>query len=155
MIKLATPRREEAGQPAKSEVEILRELAAGRCPFTGEELPIENCYQSTEVVRALFAAIGALEREAKPQIPRNAGRSWSPEEDASLGSRFDRGVPIPELAREHERTRGAIVSRLEKLGKIGLAAAVVNALRGSADNAPATAKLNEAPLGAARVHWKK
>ena len=41
---------------------ILRALAEGKDPLTGEELPDESCYQSAKVLRALLAGIEALEK---------------------------------------------------------------------------------------------
>jgi hypothetical protein len=48
----------------------------------------------------------------------NAGRPWSPEEDALLGQSFDAGKTIEVLASEHKRSRFAIEARLVKLGRI-------------------------------------
>jgi len=47
---------------------------------------------------------------------RNAGASWTEEEDSSLLREFQSGMKIFEIAREHGRTNGAIRARLRKHG---------------------------------------
>lgn len=101
---------------------ILEALADGVHPFTGEELPDENLYQNAKVLRALLAAMEALERagtrEARQAaLPSKAGNPWSEEEDHVLVARFEEGTSFRELAKEHGRTAGAVKSRLTKLGK--------------------------------------
>jgi len=103
--------------------QIIQSLAEGRCPQTGQTLPANSPYQSADVVRALFIAIGALERAERKEmrvttLPEHAGRSWDVEEDQQLSREFDVGRSIADLAQMHKRTRGAIQSRLEKLGKM-------------------------------------
>ena len=51
----------------------------------------------------------------------NAGQAyepWSEDEDQELCDGFDSGLSIPQLSEKHQRSRGAIRSRLKKLGKI-------------------------------------
>lgn len=43
---------------------------------------------------------------------------WDAEEDQSLVADFESGTPIKDLAQTHQRTEGAIRSRLMKLGKL-------------------------------------
>jgi len=50
--------------------------------------------------------------------PGNAGKSWTEDEDHRLVAAFDAGTPVAALARTHERTTGAINSRLVKLGRL-------------------------------------
>lgn len=102
---------------------IIRALADGVDPFTGEVFPEDSVYQHPQVVRALFAAVQALEyqekrRERERNLPRNAGTPWTAEEDERLSQAFDSGKSIKELAQFHERTHGAIQARLVKLGKL-------------------------------------
>jgi hypothetical protein len=104
-------------------LEIVRALADGTDPYTGEVYPPESPYQNAETVRALFTAIDALERaerrkKRKRALPERAGQPWDDEEDSVLIKRFKEGVGVKEIAVEHKRTEGAILSRLEKLGKI-------------------------------------
>jgi hypothetical protein len=102
---------------------IVRSLADGVNPFTGEAYPDHSPYAEPRALRALYSAIDLMSRELarekrKQQMPVNFGKSWSAEEDAALEGAFDAGTPIAELARRHGRTAGAMRLRLEKLGKI-------------------------------------
>jgi hypothetical protein len=121
---------------------ILRTLADGIDPATGEPFSAGSSYQHPDTVRALFSAIRMLESPASPAqssapnsvknpapakdaaapAPRpgqeNAGRPWSQEEDVRLGSGYDSGKSIEELAAIHKRSKWAVESRLARLGKI-------------------------------------
>lgn len=104
-------------------LEIIRLLANGIDPHTGEEYPVDSPYQHPQTIRALFVAIQALERVKKAgdrqrQLPDNAGKAWEDEEDQRLVSAFDSGKSSKQLAEDHQRTEGSIRSRLLKLGKI-------------------------------------
>lgn len=108
---------------ADKALQILRRLAEGIDPYTGEVYPAESPYQHPDTVRALYAAIAALERVAKTEarqhrLPPNAGKPWTKAEETRLVQAFDEGRSIQQLAAEHGRTSGAITSRLQKLGKI-------------------------------------
>ena len=46
----------------------------------------------------------------------NKGSSWSTEEDSQLKAEFKNNISIAKIAEIHRRTRGAISSRLKKLG---------------------------------------
>ena len=103
-------------------LEIIKALAEGVDPHSGEVYPAGSPYQNPETVRALYAAVAALEathkrERRKKALPRRAGQPWADEESSLLMSRFEQGMGIKELALHHERTKGAIVSQLEKLGK--------------------------------------
>ncbi|MGH8431826.1 MAG: hypothetical protein ACREUF_15630, partial [Solimonas sp.] len=104
-------------------LDIIRSLAAGADPLTGEAFPADSPYQQPEVIRALHLAAEALQRAAssarKTQgLPASTGRPWSPEEDQELVTAFDSGSAPKQLSAAHQRTMGAIRSRLMKLGKI-------------------------------------
>lgn len=101
---------------------IIQALAEGVDPNSGEVFPNDSPYQHPQVVRALFHAIEALRRaeaaqRRKHSLPEKAGQAWVEREDKQLCEGFDRGLNIRELAEQHQRTEGAIQSRLEKLGK--------------------------------------
>ena len=105
--------------------DIIATLADGVNPLTGEEFPKDSVYNNPEIIRTLFAAVEALKQEARGearkrnrQLPANAGQPWSPEQDEKLASMFDRGTTIRQLAESHQRTKGAIASRLVRLEKI-------------------------------------
>jgi len=117
-------------------LQILRTLADGIDPATGEQFAAGSVYQHPDTVRALFSAICMLESPAAPAAPQpaparqasapttakpgmeNSGRPWSQEEDARLGSTYDAGRSIEELAGIHKRSKWAIEARLARLGKI-------------------------------------
>jgi hypothetical protein len=109
-------------------IQILEALANGFNPLTGDSLEENNIYHKPEIIRALFAAVKSLEQIEIPNtlpvipnkaaLPVNAGKPWSRPEDIQLGQKFDDGISITELSRIHNRTSGAIRSRLIKLGKL-------------------------------------
>jgi hypothetical protein len=84
-------------------LQILRMLADGRHPLTGDALPDENCYQSAKVLRAFPVGIDALEKAISRKsrvLPAGAGKPWDAE-DQSLISGFENGTSIAELAKSH------------------------------------------------------
>ncbi len=102
---------------------IIRSLADGVDPHTGEIFPDESPYQHPQVLRALFLAVRAMERledrqRRKGVLPANAGKPRDNAEDKVLCEGFDAGLKVGELAQKHRRTEGAVQSRLEKLGKV-------------------------------------
>jgi hypothetical protein len=100
-------------------LEILKALADGVAPYTAEVLAQDSPYQHPQTIRALFLAIAALEKQKpKRELPSNVGKAWNEQEDAELGNSFDTGLSIQELAQKHQRTTGAIKSRLIRLGKL-------------------------------------
>jgi hypothetical protein len=112
---------------AERAADILRALADGVDPFTGEVLDARSPLQNPECVRALFAAIEALEGRSSARsnragrnrgLPDRAGEPWDEHEDGELMERFDTGWNIADLAKHHHRTRGAIRARLVRLGKL-------------------------------------
>ena len=104
---------------------ILHRLVDGIDPMTGEIFPPDSPYQTPDIIRALFTAVNTLEKiqektKKRKNLPTNAGKPWTEEEQKSLIDRFGKGITINELSKEHERTPGAITSRLVKLGIIQL-----------------------------------
>ena len=105
--------------------DIIRSLADGRDPVTGEQFPPNSPYQQADTVRALYLALEAIEKSGRSRTPRvidpskpKAGGPWSPEEEQQLRDAFAAHKPIAEIAAAHGRTTGAINSRLVKLGLI-------------------------------------
>jgi len=94
-------------------IEIIKSLANGIDPITGEVFPADSPYQQTEIIRALFYAVQELKPKKKQK--GNQGNPWSMEEDNILSERFNNGMKITEISQAHERTYGAIKSRLIKL----------------------------------------
>ena len=102
---------------------MVRSLANGVDPESGEVFPPESAYQRPQIVRALYEAASALERierfeRRRAQMPAKTGEPWSEEEDRKLLAAFDAGRALQELASAHERTMGAVRARLLKYGRI-------------------------------------
>lgn len=102
---------------------IVRSLANGVDPESGEVFPPESAYQRPMVVRALYEAASVLERaerfeRRRAQMPVKTGEPWSEDEDRKLLAAFDAGRALQELASAHERTMGAVRARLLKYGRI-------------------------------------
>ena len=106
---------------------IVKALAEGTNPFTGEVLEPGHVCQHPDAVRALLHAAGELERIARRErglqrarltLPENTGKPWTVEEDRMLLLRFRNGVAVDDMAAIHNRTANAIRARLEKLGQL-------------------------------------
>ena len=104
-------------------LKLLRPLAEGIDPFTGEIYSEKSPYQNPNTVRALFLAISALERESKGEIRKKSGRErsgekWTEKEKVSLLEFFDAKIPIDEIAAKLKRSSYAIAYRLFQNKKI-------------------------------------
>ncbi len=102
---------------------IVRALADGVNPVTGEAYPEQSPYAEPRTLRALFSAVDLMQREVerekrRERLPANFGKPWTESEDRTLVSEFDVGLTMNEIARKHARTQSSIRLRLEKLGKI-------------------------------------
>ena len=102
---------------------IVRSLANGVDPESGEVFPAESAYQRAQTVRALYAAAEALDRaerfeRRKQQLPPKIGEPWSEDEDRRLLAGFDAGRGLPDLATAHQRTQTGIRARLVKYGRL-------------------------------------
>ena len=97
--------------------ELLRALADGIDPMTGQPLPDESVYNRPEIIRALYCVLQELQERADSTAAVNAGRNWSTEEEAQLLQEYSMGLPIETIARRHGRSVGAIETRLSELGQ--------------------------------------
>lgn len=102
---------------------IVKALADGVNPVTGEPYPEDSPYAEPRALRALFCAVDHLQREVEKErrrerLPANFGKPWNEGEDQAIASAFDAGVALADMARKHARTQGSIRLRLEKLGKL-------------------------------------
>ena len=107
----------------ESALPIVKALADGVNPVTGEQYPGESPYAEPRALRALFAAVDLMQREVdrerrRERLPANFGKPWTEGEDKAIAAAFDAGVAVPDMARRHARTQGSIRLRLEKLGKL-------------------------------------
>ena len=96
--------------------DIIRMLANGVDPTTGEVLPQESVYNSPEVIRALFTILESTIDSTPLSPARNAGKPWTEREDDKLRDEYTEKMKIADIAKEHGRTYGAIESRLDHLG---------------------------------------
>jgi hypothetical protein len=102
---------------------IVRALADGVNPVTGEQYPQDSPYAEPRALRALFSAVDLMQREVdrerrRERLPANFGKPWNEGEDRAIALEFESGVAIAEMARKHSRTQSSIRLRLEKLGKL-------------------------------------
>lgn len=103
---------------------LLQALAAGIDPHSGESFPSDSPYQHPDVIRALYAALEALNTSGAKRIPAqrpapsNAGKPWSREEDERLLAAFASGASLESLAAQHGRSRTGVEARLAKHGKL-------------------------------------
>jgi hypothetical protein len=116
---------------------VLRALRDGCDPRTGASLDAGHLCQRPEVIRALFAAVEAIERgggddggidgggdspepapirPARPRPP-NSGQPWNDDDDRRLVEAFDGGADERELADAFGRSRSSIRARLIRLGR--------------------------------------
>src|SRR5438067_10923421 len=91
---------------------VVRSLANGVDPESGEVFPPESAYQRPLVVRSLYEAAAALERierfeRRRSQMPPKTGDPWSEDEDRTLLAAFDAGPALQELAAGDERSMAA------------------------------------------------
>lgn len=102
---------------------IVRALADGVNPVTGEAYPEHSPYAEPRALRALYSAVELMQKEVerekrRERLPANFGKPWTEGEDRLLAAEFDGGATFAEMARKHLRTQSSIRLRLEKLGKI-------------------------------------
>jgi hypothetical protein len=101
--------------------EIVRALADGLDPLSGQRLPANSPCRQSDVVSAFRVALEAMDRKGSPPRPiernlQNVGAGWTTEEEQRLRSAFQAGKTIAEIARSHGRGEGGITARLVRLG---------------------------------------
>ena len=111
---------------------IVKTLAQGVHPTTGEAFPPESPYNDPMVMRALFSILDfagssktprkSVEEKRQENLdlgrPRNAGLPWTEDDRALTASQFAAGKTIEELANTLERSRGAIHAELIRQGLV-------------------------------------
>ncbi len=123
----------EATEMRKAACFILRALLQGKDPESGRALHQGEVVHRPEVMRALQLGLEALgeprerersgEREASPRgvkgkTPDRAGQGWDRSEDEELRFLFGQRRPVTAIATELGRTRGAVTTRLVRLGLV-------------------------------------
>ena len=105
---------------------IVKTLAQGIDPTTGEVFPQNSPYNDPKNIRALFKVVDLAwppgrsklsldekrQRNLERGLPRNAGLPWSDEHREAVAEGFKNGKTIRELATTLERSLTAINSEL-------------------------------------------
>lgn len=103
-------------------VEVIAAIVAARGCSWEQFMQIRNqkrCKRGGFEKRILLLEVSDTPVREKEEIhPENAGRPWTDELDQQLCSLFDRGASVKEMCAFFKRSRGAIASRLVRLGKI-------------------------------------
>lgn len=101
-------------------IKIIRALADGVNPETGEVLPDNSVCRAPQPVKALNRALGALttQLERERNRPQNARKTWTRAEDEQVCEELRLGNDFNQIAKIHSRSVPAIVARLIKLGKV-------------------------------------
>ena len=125
---------------ANSALKIINALIDGVHPSSGESLSRESVLEDPQVLRALFAAVRALEKETTPAVQintqpsssklysgedrgtsaktDNAGAPWQQSEELYAVSRFKSGYSVSHIAGKLGRSKGAVQKRLRIMGAI-------------------------------------
>ena len=103
--------------------EVLQALAQGVDPENGTQLPADTILNRVDIVRALLAAIAALDAVCaramrRAHLPESVGKKWSAEEERQLKAEFAGSQPVSDIATKHRRTIRAIEDPLERLGLV-------------------------------------
>ena len=99
--------------------EIISALAEGVDPTTGEVLPDNSVCNKGEIVRAFYAILNHLdEKKPKKNLPANAGKPWTNEDEDLLVSLYRSGTPKRDICRTLQRTESGVAARLVHLGII-------------------------------------
>jgi hypothetical protein len=103
--------------------QIIRHLAEGVDPLTGELLEGNGPLNSPVVIRALYSLLNECEgrtrnrRDPKARAaPENFGKPWSEADRTWLQQSYLGGVAEAELAATLKRTKGGISGELIRLG---------------------------------------
>ena len=98
--------------------EILAALAEGVDPTTGEVLPDNSVCNKGEVVRALYTALSYLDEKKPKNMPRNAGKPWTKEDEDLLLDLYRSGATKKDICKTLQRTESGVAARLVQLGII-------------------------------------
>ena len=109
---------------------IVKTLAQGIDPDTGEIFAPDSPYNQQKVIRALFTVHGFVRQARKPRMsadekrqenldlgrPGNYGLPWTDDARSQVAKGFEDEKTIGELASTLERTQGAIHAELIRQG---------------------------------------
>ena len=105
---------------------IVKTLAQGVHPSTGEVFPPDSPYNDPEVIRALFSVLDIVKQAKKPRMsieerrrqnlefgrPTNSGLPWTDEDRAIVRSEFREGTTIEKLASRLGLSSASIVAEV-------------------------------------------
>jgi len=105
---------------------IVKTLAQGIHPTTGEVFPPESPYNDPSVIRALFSMLESVKYSKKPRKspeerrqenlelgrPGNSGLPWTEHDRALVASGFREGMTVKKLATMLERSTASIVAEV-------------------------------------------
>lgn len=97
--------------------EIIKSLAEGIDPTTGEVLASDHVCNQGEVVRALYVALEMMGKKKQNQ-PENAGKPWTAEDENMLRELFTSGAPKKDICKKLKRTETGVAARLVHMGII-------------------------------------
>lgn len=111
---------------------IVKSLAEGIDPVTGEAFAQDSPYNHPTVIRALFTITNFAQPISKPKLsiderrrrnldlgrPRNFGLPWTKDDRELVASGFKEGRSIEELAQKIQRSPGSIHGELVRQGLV-------------------------------------
>ena len=86
--------------------------------IAGELLSIAAFQQQSGKTPEIATSPHPPANDGQGSIPENHGKTWTPEEDKQLLSRFHSKLSVEEIAKKHKRGIGGVQSRLAKHGKV-------------------------------------
>ena len=102
--------------------EIIRTLADGIDPTTGEVLSADHVCNRADVIRALHVAEQALQKDLnRPEDGpwhKEYGKVWSQQEVDLLIKFFDKHYTVAQISKQLGRSESGIRAKLVRLGKI-------------------------------------
>lgn len=114
-------------------ITILKSLANGIDPSSGEVFAMDSAYNNPMIIRALFGCLDIIKSPPKKtkrtleekqadnvakSLPRNANLPWTNELRLELADQFNAAIKPSELAQKFERTYGSIIAQLKGQGLI-------------------------------------
>ncbi len=111
---------------------IVKTLAQGIDPNSGEVFALDSPYNEPKIIRALFTVHDFVLQARKPRMsadekrqenldlgrPGNYGLPWKDDARSQVAMGFEDGKTIEELATTLERTQGAIRAELIRQGLV-------------------------------------
>ncbi len=96
-------------------LEFLNTLLLGIDPNTGEIFDDNHIMSCEYMKQILLLAHKNISKKLNTSKPTSGGNKWTAEEDIQLKEEYESHISIKEIAQIHERSTGAINSRIIKL----------------------------------------